>query len=312
MHYKEVKGILSATNGMNVYRGCSHGCIYCDSRSKCYDFKHDFEDIEIKSNCVELLERKLRSKWNKCMIGTGSMSDPYIPLEREIQNTRKCLEVIEKYGFGVTLITKSTDVLRDLDILKRINEKSKCVVQMTLTTYDEKLCKIIEPNLSSTKERFEALKVLRDSGIPTVVWICPFLPYINDTEENLRGILDYCVEAEVKGIIFFGFGVTLREGNREYFYEKLDEHFVGLKELYQKRYGNRYSLNSPNDPGLRKVLREVCDKHGIEYRHEKVFEYLNEFPSNINSEQLSLFWYNIYSLEINNEENCCFGYGYFL
>ena len=147
MHYKKVKGILSSSNGMNLYRGCIHGCIYCDSRSKCYQMDHEFRDVEIKENALELLEMSLRRKRNKCMIGMGSMSDPYIPIEKEIQHTRKALEIVYKYGFGITLITKSDLIVRDLDLLTKINEKSKCVIQMTLTTYKDSLCKIIEPNV---------------------------------------------------------------------------------------------------------------------------------------------------------------------
>lgn len=221
MHFVKVKGILSASNGMNLYRGCSHGCIYCDSRSKCYHMEHDFEDIEIKENAIELLENALKRKRKKCMLGTGSMTDPYIPLESKIGNVRKALALANQYGFGFTLITKSDRILRDLDLLKSINDKTKCVVQMTLTTYDEDLCKKIEPNVSTTRERFEALKKLNEAGIPTIVWLCPILPFINDTEENITGILEYCIEAKVYGVICFGMGLTLREGNREYFYSQL-------------------------------------------------------------------------------------------
>ena len=203
MHYKEAKGILSPHNGMNIYRGCTHGCIYCDSRSKCYQMKHDFEDIEVKSNAPELLEAALKNRRKKSMIGTGAMCDPYMHCETELRHTRKCLEIIDKYGFGVAIQSKSSSILRDLDLLKSINEKTKCVVQMTLTTFDEDLCKILEPNVSTTKERFETLKILSDNGIPTVVWLCPILPFINDTEENLKGILDYCIEAKVYGILCF-------------------------------------------------------------------------------------------------------------
>ena len=214
MHYVNAKGILSSTNGMNLYRGCSHGCIYCDSRSKCYHMDHAFEDIEVKANAVELLESALKRKRGKCMLGTGSMTDPYIPLESELGHVRKALSLAYQYGFGFTLITKSNRVLRDLDLLKSINDKTKCVVQMTLTTYDESLCRKLEPNVSTTQERFETLKLLRKEGIPTVVWLCPILPFINDTEENLTGILNYCVEAKVYGIINFGMGMTLREGSK--------------------------------------------------------------------------------------------------
>ena len=200
-HYKDVKGILSAKNGMNLYRGCTHGCIYCDSRSKCYQMDHDFEDVEIKRNAPELLEDALRRKRSRCMIGTGSMCDPYLPFEKSERLTRRCLELIDQYGFGFSVITKSDLVLRDLDLLKRINEKTKCVVQMTLTTFDEDLCRILEPNVCTTARRAEVLNILRDEGIPTVVWLCPILPFINDSEENLRGILSCCFEARVKGII---------------------------------------------------------------------------------------------------------------
>ena len=288
MHYKTVKGILSNDNTMNLYRGCQHGCIYCDSRSLCYQMNHKFEDIEVKANAVGLLENTLRRKRNKCMIGTGAMSDPYMPIEEKLGNMRKCLEVIERYGFGVTMITKSTKVLRDLDLLKKINEKSKCIVQMTLTTYDEDLCRIVEPNVETTYERFRALEILRDNGIPTVVWLCPILPFINDTEANIRGILDYCVRAKVKGIINFDMGVTLRDGNREYFYKKLDEHFPGLKEKYIRMYGNSYQLSSPNSRQLNMIYKSECIKNGIMCDVNECFEYLNKYEDKYGGEQISL------------------------
>ena len=288
MHKVNVKGILSAKNGMNIYRGCLHGCIYCDSRSLCYQMNHKFEDIEVKANAVGLLENTLRRKRNKCMIGTGAMSDPYMPIEEKLGNMRKCLEVIERYGFGVTMITKSTKVLRDLDLLKKINEKSKCVVQMTLTTYDEDLCRIVEPNVETTYERFRALEILHDNGIPTVVWLCPISPFINDTEENIRGILDYCVRAKVKGIINFDMGVTLRDGNREYFYKKLDEHFPGLKEKYIRMYGNSYQLSSPNSRQLNMIYKSECIKNGIMCDVNECFEYLNKYEDKYGGEQISL------------------------
>lgn len=279
MHEVIAKGILSANNGMNIYRGCTHGCIYCDSRSKCYQMNHPFEDIEVKVNAPELLEETLRKRRKKSMISTGAMTDPYIPLELELQNTRKCLEIIHKYGFGLAILTKSANILRDTDLLKSINKRSKCVVQMTLTTYDEKLCKILEPNVSSTKERFEVLKIMRDNKIPTVVWLSPILPFINDTEENLRGILDYCIEAKVYGIICYGFGLTLREGNREYFYQKLDKHFPGLKERYIKAYGNSYEVPSPNNRRLMKVFHQVCKENNIISSIDEIFSYMQDMKT---------------------------------
>ncbi len=289
MHYAEVKGILSSDNGMNLYRGCSHGCIYCDSRSKCYNMNHDFEDIEVKSNALELLENALRRKRKRCMIGTGAMTDPYIPLEHRLQHTRKALLLIEKYGFGVALQTKSARVLRDLDVLKRINEKTKAVVQITLTTADEALCKIIEPNVSTTSERFEALKTLRDAGIPTVVWLCPILPYINDTQENIRAILDMCVEAKVRGVLCFGMGVTMREGNREYFYRQLDRHFPNIKQRYIREFGNNYVVNSPKNNVLMKLYHRTCSENGIMHSADEIFEYLHRFEEKNAPQQLSLW-----------------------
>jgi DNA repair photolyase len=253
--------------------------------------QHRFEDVEIKENAIELLEKALKSKRKKCMIGMGSMTDPYIPLETDVKNTRKALELIYKYGFGATLITKSANVLRDLDILKEINKKTKCIIQMTLTTFDEKLCKIIEPNVSTTKERFEVLKVLNQNNIPTVVWLTPILPFINDTKENITGILDYCIKAKVYGIICFGMGVTLREGNREYFYEKLDKFFPAVKEKYIKAYGINYILGSRNNKCLMNIFYKTCKQHNIICDNNKIFEYLNSFESKeiIKKQQLDLF-----------------------
>lgn len=286
MHFVQAKGILSANNGMNIYRGCSHGCIYCDSRSTCYGFTHAFEDIEVKENAPELLERALKSKRKSCMIGTGAMCDPYLHAEEQLRLTRKCLELIDRYEFGVAIQTKSTRVLRDLDLLQSINSKTKAVVQMTLTTYDEELCKILEPNVSTTKERFDALLQFREAGIPTVVWMTPILPFINDTQENIRGILEYCIRAGVKGIISFGMGVTLREGDREYFYRALDEYFPGMKQRYIRAYGNAYELPSPDNRELMEIFQTTCEKNGILWKPEDCFAYLREFPEKYTQQSL--------------------------
>lgn len=282
-----VKGILSAQNGMNLYRGCTHGCIYCDSRSKCYQFTHDFEDIEVKQNAPELLEKVLRSKRKKCMIGTGAMCDPYMHCEEQLGLTRRCLEIIDQYGFGVAIQTKSDRILRDLDLLKSIHEKAKCIVQMTLTTYDEDLCRILEPNVCTTKVRAETLDIFRENGIPTVVWLSPILPFLNDTRENIEGILDYCIRAKVHGIICFGMGMTLRDGNREYYYAALDRHFPGIKEKYQRRYGHAYEVPSDKSRELMELFHRVCKQNGIISNVEECFHYLHELPEKY--EQMSLF-----------------------
>ena len=289
MHFVDARGILSARNGMNIYRGCTHGCIYCDSRSRCYGFTHPFEDIEVKRNAPALLEQKLRSKRKKCMIGTGAMCDPYLHCEEELRLTRACLEIIDRYGFGVSVLTKSDRILRDMDLLGSIQDKSKAVAQMTLTTWDDRLCRIIEPEVCVTSRRLEVLRTMKEAGIPTVVWMTPLLPFINDTKENLKGILEGCLEAGVKGILCFGMGLTLREGNREYFYQALDRHFPGLRREYQRRYGNAYELPSPRHRELQQIFEDTCAKAGILYRPEDIFAYLREFPENKGYTQLSLF-----------------------
>jgi DNA repair photolyase len=288
MHFKEARGILSSTNGMNLSRGCVHGCIYCDARSVCYQIQHTFEDVEIKINAPRLLEDKLRRKRRPCMIGTGAMSDPYMPIPESLANTRACLEIIEKYGCGLAIQTKSGLILRDLELLKKINKKAKCIMEITLTTFDEELCKIIEPKVCATRRRFEVLEIMRDEGIETVVWLCPVLPFINDTEENLRGILDYCVRAKVWGILNFGIGLTLREGDREYFYEKLDAHFPGLKETYQRKYGDSYQVTSDNNNRLMGIFFETCREHNMVCNNEEIFAHMHAFPP-AKTKQMELF-----------------------
>lgn len=284
MHSVEAKSILSASNGMNVYRGCSHGCIYCDARSSCYHTPVPFEDIEVKANAPLLLDRALSRKRKQCMIGTGSMSDPYIPLEETLCITKKCLEVIERHGFGLAIQTKSDLILRDTQLLCAINRKAKCVVQMTLTTYDEYLSRIIEPAVCTTKRRIAVLDAMHSLGIPTVVWLSPILPFINDTMENIQPILDACVQCGVKGIICFGMGLTLREGNREYFYDALDKHFPGMKKRYVQEFGSAYEVPSRNTTQLMTYFHQFCKEHRILHTPESCFAYMKEF-----SPQLSLF-----------------------
>lgn len=287
MHFVNAKGILSAKNGMNIYRGCTHGCIYCDSRSTCYQMKHDFEDIEVKQNAPVLLEEVLRKKRKRCMIGTGAMCDPYMHCEEKLGLTRKCLEIIDRYGFGLSIQTKSDLILRDLNLLKSIHKKAKCVVEMTLTTVDPKLCKILEPNVCTTQRRYETLKIMQENGLPTVVWMTPILPFINDTEENIQGILEYCFDAGVKGILCFDMGVTLRDGDREYFYAALDRYFPGMKQKYICRYGNSYICTSDNTEELMRIFNSECEAHGVMNDVDQIFRYMSEFPDQTGT-QLSL------------------------
>lgn len=291
MHYKEVKAILSPQNGMNLYRGCTHGCIYCDSRSKCYRMNHDFEDIEVKAKAEELLEHTLKRKRSKGMITTGSMTDPYVPIEKELQVTRRCLNQIERFDFGLTIQTKSNLIMRDIDILDKINRKTKCVVAMTLTTYDEDLCRKLEPNVCTTKERFEVLMAMKERGIPTIVWMTPILPFINDTMENIQGLMEYCIQSGVYGIMHDGMSMTLRDGSREYFYAQLDKLFPGMKERYMEFYGASSELESPNKQELMQYFRQTCDEHGIVHDREELFRYMREYKNKTIGTQMTIFDY---------------------
>ena len=281
MHFVDAKGILIGSGGhygLNIYRGCTHGCIYCDSRSRCYQFTHPFEDIEVKQNAPNLLEKALKSKRKKCMIGTGAMSDPYMHCEENLRLTRKCLEIILENDFGVAIQTKSDRILRDIDLLAKINRSAKCVVQMTLTTYDDDLCHILEPNVCITKRRIEVLEEMRKNGIPTIVWLTPILPFINDTEDNITAILNECARVGVKGLINFGMGLTLREGDREYYYAALDRHFPGMKEQYIKQYGNAYDLPSPNAKELMGIFQRICKEKGMLSTPDECFRFMQELP----------------------------------
>ena len=277
MHYVTAKGIFTSDYGINLYRGCTHGCIYCDSRSKIYQMNHKFEDIEVKENAIELLKKELIRR-KPCMIGTGAMTDPYIPLESRLEFVRKALQLVYRYGFGWACITKSDLVLRDIDLLRKINEKTKAVVQVTITTADDELCRLVEPNVCPTSRRVEVLNKLNEANIPTVVWLCPILPHINDTEENINTILDWCIDANVKGVLNMGMGLSLREGNREYFYEMLDERFPGVKEKYIDEFGDSYFIHSKDNRRLRSILRKRCEENGIMHNQDEIFSYMHEFP----------------------------------
>lgn len=278
MHFVQAKSLLTRWNGMNLYRGCTHGCAYCDSRSSCYNIEHAFEDVAVKANAPELLEDVLRRRRKPCMIGTGSMSDPYQPIERDLCLTRRCLELIHDYGFGASLITKSDLVLRDLDLLADINRRTKAVVQVTLTIADDALSRVVEPGVCPSSRRFEVLCELRDQHIPTVVWLCPFLPWLTDTDKNFLTLLDWCVEAQVKGIVCFGVGLTLREGNREHYYAFLDRHFPGLSDRYRTTFGNAYNVVSQNNDRLMARFDELCARRRIIHTPDECFAYAAEFP----------------------------------
>ena len=254
---------FGAEYNMNIYRGCPHGCIYCDSRSDCYR-NDNFDTVKVKENALEMIRNELRRKVKTGTIATGAMSDPYNPLEKKLELTRNALELINAFYFGVAIDTKSALITRDIDILQDIRTHSPTIVKITITTAGDDLCKILEPRVALASERFAALKALAQNNIYCGVLMMPILPFINDTEENIRSILRQAKESGAR-FCYPALGMTLRSGNREYFYEKLDEHFPGLKDVYIKRYGSRYSCTSSKAKQLWGIFAEECEKLGMLY-----------------------------------------------
>ena len=245
---------------MNLYRGCQHQCIYCDSRSECYQIA-DFAEIQVKVNALDRLSDEIRRKKVKGTIGTGSMNDPYMPVEAERRLTRGALQIISAAKFPVHIITKSDLVTRDVDILQEIS-RIYAAVSFTITSADDALSKKLEPGAPVSSRRFAALKTLSENGISAGLTMMPILPFIEDSDENIRALLRMAGEAGAKYIIP-GFGLTLRDRQREYYYAKLDRLFPGLREQYQRRYGERYSAESPRAARLGQIFKEECARLGI-------------------------------------------------
>lgn len=270
---------------MNLYRGCSHGCIYCDSRSNCYHIEN-FDLVRGKENALYILEQELSKKRKKGIIGIGSMSDTYNPLEKEYEQTRGALKLISKYGFGVSIDTKSDLILRDIDLLKEINSKNNVIIKFTITTPNDELSKIIEPNVCISSKRLQAIKILSDNGIFTGIMMNPMLPFITDKEEDIRYLVKLAYQNGAKFIHTY-MGMTLRENQREYYFYKLDQHFIGIKEKYIKYYGDKYNCIVPNYKRLYKVFTDECIKYGILYDMKDIIKaYKKEIKSN---EQITLF-----------------------
>lgn len=244
----------------NIYRGCEHGCIYCDSRSLCYKVDN-FDELIVKKNAVELLHKELKSKRKKGCLGTGAMTDPYTLSEKKFSLTRGCLEVIAEYNYPIHLTTKSNLILRDLDILQEIN-KIYASVAITITTTDDNLAKKIEPHAPSSTDRFKALGILSTLGICTSITMMPILPFIEDTEKNIISIVEKADYYGVKHIVPW-IGMSLRDRQRDYFYENLDKNFPGIKEKYEKRFGDRYKCSGRNITKLDYALKNTCSKYGI-------------------------------------------------
>jgi DNA repair photolyase len=282
--YRENNNWFGSNYNMNIYKGCSHGCIYCDSRSECYGIEN-FESIRAKENSLDTIRRELKSKRKKGVIATGAMSDPYNPFEKKLLLTRNALESIDNSGFGVAIATKSDLITRDIDILKRIKAHSPVLCKITITTADDELCKKIEPNVVVASKRFEAIKKLSDEGIYTGILLMPILPFINDTEENIINIVRMAKENGAK-FIYPAFGVTLRLNQRNYFFDRLDESFPNIKEKYIKNFGNEYMCASLKAKKLYKIFANECNKLGLLYKmSDIIYSYKKEY----NNEQLSLF-----------------------
>lgn len=247
------------TYSMNLYRGCAHQCIYCDTRSGCYEIEDFDHEVLVKRNALDLLERELRGKRAKGTIGLGSMNDPYQPVEAERRLTRGALERIARYGFPVHVLTKSDLVLRDLDLLKQV---PRAVVSLTITTTDDALAALVEPFAPPPSARLRALRLLAEAGIETRIALMPVLPFIEDSEENVRAIVEAAHACGVTAIVA-SFGMTLRDRGRDYYYRELDLHFPGLRKRYEATFGERCACPSPNAARLDRLFRDLCQRKGI-------------------------------------------------
>jgi DNA repair photolyase len=293
MEYIPAKTIVTRTKdhkwfgvdyNMNIYRGCSHGCIYCDSRSLCYGIEN-FEQIRAKQDALRIIRDDLLKKRKRGVVATGAMSDPYNPCEKELKLTRNALELLNAYRFGAALATKSALVIRDTNILRDIQNHSPVLVKMTITTADDNLCEIVEPGAPLSSERFEAVKTLSGSGIYTGILMMPILPFIEDTEENIKSIVRRAGECGAR-FVYPALGMTLRAGNREYYYEKLDQYFPGIKEKYAAKYDERYNCASPHAKRLRTVFTKECAR--FELRHE-MKDIIIDYKRGYTAKQLDLF-----------------------
>lgn len=275
---------FGADYNMNLYKGCCHGCIYCDSRSNCYQI-NDFDTVRMKENCLNTLEHELRTKRYTGVVGIGAMSDTYNPFEEKCEITRNSLKLLAQYGFGASIDTKSKLITRDIDVLKKINEHNSCIVKLTITTSDDELSKIIEPNVCVSSERFEAVRELTSNGIFAGVLLTPVLPFITNSELNIKSIIQKAAEAGAK-FVYSMFGVTLRENQRDYYFQKLDENFPGIKEKYIEKYGERYDCIADNSKELYGIFVNECKRLGLLYKMDDI---IAGYKGGNSYEQLSLF-----------------------
>ena len=295
MEYVPAKTIVTKTKSSdwfgidynrNIYRGCCHGCIYCDSRSDCYQIK-DFDQVKAKENVLQIIRDDLRRKVRTGVVGTGAMSDPYNPFEKELLLTRHALELVDAFGFGIAIATKSPLLKRDMDVLSGIKEHSPVLCKVTITTADDSLARKVEPNVAVSSERFELLDALSGQGIFCGILLMPVLPFLEDNEENVRAIVRRAHETGAR-FIYAAFGMTLRNNQREWYFNQLERIFPGegLAQRYIKSYGNRYECHSRRAKELWNVFSEECEKYGILYRMKDI---VSAYKRNYEVTQLSLF-----------------------
>ncbi|OOM78508.1 radical SAM superfamily protein [Clostridium puniceum] len=282
--YAEHNAWFGNNYNMNIYKGCCHGCIYCDSRSECYRIDN-FDTVRAKKDALALINKELKSKKKTGIVGTGAMSDPYNPLEKEYCLTRGALELINTHGFGVSIATKSGLVTRDIDVLKKIKNHSPVLVKITITTCDDELCKKIEPNVGPASKRFSAIKELSDNDIFTGILLMPVLPFLEDNEDNILGIVKLAYENGAK-FIYPAFGVTLRQNQRDWYYKKLDENFSGIKQKYLEQFKNDYECRSPKAKELWQVFKKECNKFGILYKMKDI---ITAYKIGYEDGQISMF-----------------------
>lgn len=275
---------FGADYNMNIYRGCTHGCIYCDSRSDCYQNK-EFDTIKAKADALKIIRSDLRRKVTKGVISTGAMSDPYNIYEEKEKLTQNALTLIDAYGFGVAIATKSPLISRDIDILKQIKSHSPVIAKLTITAYDDELSRKIEPNVAASSQRFRAIRELGDAGIFAGILMMPILPYVNDNIENITNIVKCAADSGAR-FIYPAFGLTMRDGQREYFLSRLDALYPGLAKKYMSRYGTRYSCSSPHARKLYEEFQKLCSQYNILFNMSTI---ITHYKYGYNPEQLSLF-----------------------
>ncbi|QSX06642.1 radical SAM protein [Sedimentibacter sp. zth1] len=285
-NYSDDNKWFGCNYNMNIYKGCCHGCIYCDSRSECYRVDN-FDKVRAKKNSTEIIKNELKKRKKVGVVGTGSMSDPYNPFEKKYELTKKALELIDYYDFGVAIATKSDLITRDIDILKKIKTHSPVICKLTITTANDNLSKIIEPNVCSSFKRFETIRKLSQEGIFSGILLMPVLPFITDSEKNIKKIVELAHQNGAK-FIYAAFGMTLRSNQRDYYYQKLDEKFpnFNLKESYNRQFGDKYSCGSPNAKELWSVFVHECEKYCILY---KMSDIVNDYKKGYEDRQISIF-----------------------